>query len=66
MHANVGDRILVGGRKVGQSQRDCVVMEVRHANGEPPYVVKWSDTGHEDLFFPGSDASVLSEQPGSS
>ena len=62
MQANVGDRILIGGRKVGQPQRNCQVLEVRHPNGEPPYVVRWSDTGHEDLFFPGSDASVLSEE----
>ena len=22
-------------------------------------VVRWGDTGHEDLFFPGPDASVV-------
>ena len=29
-----------------------------HDDGAPPYVVKWSD-GHEGLYFPGSDASVV-------
>ena len=62
MHANVGDRILIGGRKVGQPQRNCEVLEVRRPTGEPPYVVRWADTGHEDLFFPGSDARVVSEE----
>jgi Domain of unknown function (DUF1918) len=59
MRAKVGDRIVIGGRRAGQPNRDCEVLEVRHANGEPPYVVRWDDTGHEDLFFPGSDAAVV-------
>ncbi len=59
MNANVGDRILVGGRRVGQPDRNCEVLEVRRSNGEPPYVVRWDDTGHEDLFVPGPDASVV-------
>ncbi len=59
MHAKVGDRILIGSRRVGQPDRNCEVLEVRHQNGEPPYLVRWGDTGHEDLFFPGPDAAVL-------
>ena len=34
------------------------VLEVRGPEGEPPYVVRWEEDGHEALFFPGSDASV--------
>ena len=26
--------------------------------GGPPYRVRWGDSGHEALFFPGSDAYV--------
>ena len=59
MQAAVGDRIIIKGHHVGEPDRDCEVLEVRHANGEPPYVVRWQDTGHEDLFFPGSDAAVV-------
>ena len=59
MHAKVGDRILIAGNRVGQPERNCEVLEVRHANGEPPYVVRWADNGHEDLFFPGPDAAVV-------
>ena len=36
-----------------------MVMEVLKANGEPPFVVRWGDTGHEDLFVPGPDAAVV-------
>jgi hypothetical protein len=27
-------------------------------DGTSPYLVRWGDTGHESLFFPGSDATV--------
>ena len=33
------------------------MLEVRGPNGEPPYLVRWSD-GHEGLMFPGSDAHI--------
>jgi hypothetical protein len=59
MHAKVGDRIVIGGHRAGQPDRDCEVLEVRHENGEPPYLVRWGDTGDEGLFFPGPDASVV-------
>jgi hypothetical protein len=29
-----------------------VVMELRHDDGTPPYVVRWLDDGHEALVFP--------------
>jgi hypothetical protein len=64
MHAKVGDRILIGGRRVGQPDRACEVLEVRHMNGEPPYLVRWGDTGHEDVFCPGPDAAVISFEQG--
>ncbi len=58
MGASVGDRIVIKGHRVGQPDRACEVLEVRGPDGEPPYVVRWADTGHETLFFPGSDAAV--------
>ena len=58
MRANVGDRIVIKGHRMGQPDRDCEVIELRHPTGEPPYVVRWGDTGKEDLFFPGPDANV--------
>jgi hypothetical protein len=59
MQANTGDRILIKGHHVGEPDRDCEVLEVRGLNGEPPYRVRWGDDGHEGLFFPGPDASVV-------
>jgi hypothetical protein len=35
-----------------------VILEVRGEAGEPPYIVRWSDDGHEGLFVPGSDSVV--------
>jgi hypothetical protein len=59
MRARVGDRLVIGGNRVGLPVRACEVLEVRRADGEPPYVVRWSDSGLQGLFFPGSDAYVL-------
>jgi len=59
MQARIGDHIVIGGRRVGQPDRSCEVLEIRHPNGEPPYIVRWGDTGHEDLFIPGPDASIV-------
>jgi hypothetical protein len=58
MRAEVGDHIVIKGHKVGQRDRDCEVLEVRGAGGDAPFLVRWSDTGHESLFFPGPDATV--------
>ena len=58
MRASVGDRIVIKGHRVGEPVRDCEVLEVHGLNGGSPYLVRWGDTGHESLFFPGSDASV--------
>ena len=58
MHAQVGDRIVVAGATVGAPARDGEIVEVHGANGEPPYLVRWSDTGRETLFFPGPDSHI--------
>lgn len=58
MRATVGDRIVIQGHRIGEPNRDCEVLEVRGADGAPPYLVRWGDSGHEALFFPGSDAFV--------
>lgn len=58
MQANVGDQIVIPGRRVGQPVRDCLVLEVRGADGEGPYLVRWSDNGHEGVFWPSNDAQI--------
>jgi len=58
MKASVGDRIIILSHRIGEPNRDCEVLAVTDIEGGPPYRVRWSDTGHEALFFPGSDAQV--------
>lgn len=58
MHASVGDRLVVKGRHLDEPIRDGEIIGVRHADGSPPYVVRWEDTGHEALVYPGPDATV--------
>ena len=58
MYASVGDRIIVHSTHVDEHVRDGEILEVRGKDGGPPYFVRWSDDGHESLFFPGPDATV--------
>ncbi len=59
MQASVGDRLHVHGRTVGQTDHVGQIVEVRGADGAPPYLVRFDD-GHEALVFPGPDAVVES------
>lgn len=63
MHASVGDRIHVAGAHVSDHVRDGKILEVRGKEGGPPYVVRWHDTEHEALVFPGPDATILPGDP---
>jgi hypothetical protein len=58
MIAHVGDRIVLEGTRAGDQRRIGVVLEVRNADGTPPYLVKWLDDEHEAFVFPGSDARI--------
>lgn len=58
MYAEVGDRLVIHSVNVDGPVRDGEILEVHGADGEPPYVVEWSDTGHTSLIFPGPDATV--------
>ena len=58
MQANVGDRLVVRSHHVGQPDRGAEILEVRGEGGGPPFYVRWED-GHEGLFFPGTDATVV-------
>jgi len=58
MKAAVGDRIVSESGVVGGHVRDGRVVEVRHEDGTPPYVVEWADTGERTLVFPGPDSHV--------
>jgi hypothetical protein len=58
MIAKVGDRLVVEGVHVGDTRRVGVIIAVRHSDGTPPYEVRWVDSGHEALVFPGPEAHV--------
>lgn len=55
MRAHVGDRIVLAAEHVDEPTRDGEVLEVRGADGGPPFVVRWAD-GHTGLIYPGPGA----------
>ncbi|WP_248579489.1 DUF1918 domain-containing protein [Nocardioides sp. InS609-2] len=57
MRASIGDLVLIESNSAEKHRREGEILEVRGADGAPPYVVRWSD-GHEGLFYPGPDARV--------
>ncbi|WP_163507192.1 DUF1918 domain-containing protein [Fodinicola acaciae] len=58
MHAKTGDWLVVYGPKVDHRGKRGRILEVRSADGTPPYRVKWLD-GNEALVFPGPDAEII-------
>jgi hypothetical protein len=57
MQAQVGDGLVVKGRRQGDEDRQGEIIEVHGENGSPPYLVRWRD-GRESVFFPSSDTVV--------
>ena len=55
MKAQVGDRLLPG----DNPDHVGLIIGLREADGSPPYVVKWLDTGHIALVFPGQYARIM-------
>ena len=58
MRAAVGDRIVIRGHRIGEKRRMGEILEIRGPGGTPPFVVRWGDTEHETIFFPGPDADL--------
>jgi Domain of unknown function (DUF1918) len=59
MRAQPGDWLIVERGDVDQYARRGRIEEVHSAEGTPPYLVRWLDTGRVGLVFPGPDAHVL-------
>jgi hypothetical protein len=55
MIAKVGDRLVIE----GDQTRTAVILAVPHADGSPPYVVKWLATGHIAMVSPGEFSRVI-------
>ena len=62
MKAKVGDRLVVHGAHVDDPWRDGEILEVHGEDGGPPYLVRWTDNGHESIVFPGTGTLVVSAQ----
>jgi CBS domain-containing protein len=58
LRAKPGDRLVVSGHELGDLERDAEVLEARGAGGGAPFLVRWADSGHETLLYPGSDARI--------
>ena len=56
--AKVGDRMVIRGHYLGELERDAEILEVRGPGGSAPFLVRWEDSGHVTLLYPGSDARV--------
>jgi hypothetical protein len=63
MHAAVGNWLVVHGRAVDDPVREGLVVGVPHADGSPPYVVRWLDTDRISVVFPGPDTEVVQTAP---
>lgn len=55
----MGDWLVIKGRTVEQADHRGLITEVHSADGSPPYVVKWLDSGHVATVIPGPDAIIV-------
>ncbi|MGC5167187.1 dsRBD fold-containing protein [Luteimicrobium sp. DT211] len=63
MKASIGDRVITVSGTIGTPAREGRVVELRHLDGSPPFVVEWADTGERSVVFPGPD-TVLEHDDG--
>ena len=53
MRARIGDRLVVGAGRIGE------VVGVPSADGSPPYIIKWLNSGHIAMVFPDQYARII-------
>ncbi|MEU0647688.1 DUF1918 domain-containing protein [Streptomyces umbrinus] len=58
MRAQLGDQLVVESPATSAPRRDGEIVGLHHADGTPPYDVRWSDTDEVTLVFPGPDAHI--------
>jgi len=58
MKANIGDWLFVNSRNDSTHARRAKILGVGR-DGAPPYTVRWVDTDHDAIVFPGPDAEVV-------
>lgn len=59
MRAHTGDWLIVKGRTDSSAARRAMVLEAHGPDGSAPFFVRWIDSGHETLLFPGPDAVLV-------
>ena len=62
MRASIGDKLHIHTNHIGSEDHYGRIIEIRGANGAPPYLVEFPD-GHTSLVFPGPDAVVEPNAP---
>jgi hypothetical protein len=55
MNAHVGDRLIAE----GDPARTALIIATPHADGSPPYVVRWLSDGHIAMVSPGQFARLI-------
>ena len=58
MIAHIGDRLVLEGTQLGEARRTGIITAVAHADGGPPYQVRWLDDGRTTLIFPGAESRI--------
>mgnify|MGYP006345996743 CR=1 FL=1 len=53
-----GDAMIIHGHVLGHPDRKGEILEARGDHGGPPYMVRWDESGHITLFYPGTDCTV--------
>lgn len=61
MRAHQGDWLVIKSPAVGKPDQRGLIIEVRSADGSPPYVVRWIQDDHVSTIFPGPDAVIVTE-----
>lgn len=60
MKAEAGDWLVMKGYTIDQPDQRGLITEVHSADGSPPYVVHWLESGDFTTVFPGPDAIIVS------
>jgi uncharacterized protein DUF1918 len=58
MIAHIGDRLVLEGTQLEDTRRVGIITALAHADGGPPYQVRWLDDGRTTLIFPGVEARI--------
>jgi len=61
MHAAPGDWLVVKSSRDTVHARHALILTVSDG-GDPPFHIKWIDTGRESLIYPGPDAVVITAE----